>query len=450
MALPSLQDTLGPAVEMLTDPLDPSFIEQARRWTDIDREIPAAIVLPRSEGHCQKVVQWAVGAGIPFVVRSGGHSQWSTIGDDGIVIDLTRMAAVQVDKEAQTATVVGSVLSKQLSVALAEQGLFTALGNGNTVGVMGYFLGGGSSITNSITGFGSDQILGARLITAKGELIDADEELLYGIRGAGHFFGLVTQLTIRAYPLSDLGNDQGLIWSGIFAFPLSQVREVCAAMDVIMNDSSHATAGLIMVMSPPPTRKPTIVISARYTGLPENAATAYRLLYDLNPVMSNGSAVPIQNASDAREAMGAKGDFKRFDVVGLHHFNTDSFVETVRLYSDMIDECPDAINSAFNFQWAARSPRKPDFESANCLHDIRYWQNNLIWHTDSKSQARVSEYSFKTLPIMRGEATDLVDFVNGTRTEPLDRRYRGDARLNRLRALKKKWDPAGIFTNQLL
>jgi FAD/FMN-containing dehydrogenase len=132
--LPSLQDTLGPAVEILTDPLDPTFIEQARRWTDIDHRIPAGIVLPRSEEDCQKVVQWAVGAGIPFVVRSGGHSQWSTIGDDGIVIDLTRMAAVQVDKEAQTATVVGSVLSKQLSVALAEQGLFTALGNGNTVG----------------------------------------------------------------------------------------------------------------------------------------------------------------------------------------------------------------------------------------------------------------------------------------------------------------------------
>jgi hypothetical protein len=51
---------------------------------------------------------------------------------------------------------------------------------------------------------------------------------------------------------------------------------------------------------------------------------------------------------------------------------------------------------------------------------------------------------------MRGGATDLVDFVNGTRTEPTERRYRGDARLNRLRDLKEKWDPTGIFTDQLL
>ncbi|KAM3068870.1 hypothetical protein ACMFMF_008839 [Clarireedia jacksonii] len=349
--LPSLQEILGPTVEILTDPQNHSFVEQARRWTDIDRQIPAATVLPINEGDCQKVVRWVVGAGIPFVVRGGGHSQWSTIGDEGIIIDLTRMVALQVDKEAQTVTVKGGVSSKQVAVALAEHGLFTALGNGNTVG---------------------GTISSARLVTANGELVDADDELLYGIRGAGQFLGLVTQLTIRAYPLSDLGNKQGLIWAGMFVFPLVQVREVCAAMHIIMNDSRHATTGLIMVMCPPPTRKPTLVISARYTCVPENAATAYQLLYNLKPLMSSGSGIPIQNASDAREAMGAKGDFKRFDIVGLHDFNTDSFVETVRIYSDMVTECPDAISSAFNFQWDARLPRKPDFESANRLHDIRY------------------------------------------------------------------------------
>ncbi|KAM3083393.1 hypothetical protein ACMFMG_004045 [Clarireedia jacksonii] len=132
--LPSLQEILGPTVEILTDPQNHSFVEQARRWTDIDRQIPAATVLPINEGDCQKVVRWVVGAGIPFVVRGGGHSQWSTIGDEGIIIDLTRMVALQVDKEAQTVTVKGGVSSKQVAVALAEHGLFTALGNGNTVG----------------------------------------------------------------------------------------------------------------------------------------------------------------------------------------------------------------------------------------------------------------------------------------------------------------------------
>lgn len=69
-----------------------------------------------------------------------------------------------------------------------------ALGNGNPVGVTGYVLGGGSAVTNAITGYGSDQILSPRLVTASGSLIDisltSHPDLLYAIRGAGHFLGL--------------------------------------------------------------------------------------------------------------------------------------------------------------------------------------------------------------------------------------------------------------------
>jgi hypothetical protein len=54
-------------------------------------------------------------------------------------------------------------------------------------------------MTSPLIGFGADQILSARIITAAGELIDVDDEshpdLLYALRGAGQFFGLVTQLT---------------------------------------------------------------------------------------------------------------------------------------------------------------------------------------------------------------------------------------------------------------
>lgn len=72
-----------------------------------------------------KQVKWAVDASIPFVTKSGGHSQYSTIGSNGIIIDLTRYSGVKVDKAAKTATLTGSVLNKQVGVALANEGLFT-------------------------------------------------------------------------------------------------------------------------------------------------------------------------------------------------------------------------------------------------------------------------------------------------------------------------------------
>ncbi|TVY82051.1 FAD-linked oxidoreductase [Lachnellula suecica] len=454
-ALPELRTALTPSCEILTDPSDANFVEHLKRWTDIDLKTPGAIVLPTSEGDCQKIVKWASKSSISFVVKGGGHSEWSTIGTDGIIIDLSLYKGVVVDAASGVATITGSILSKEVASALAEAGYFTALGNGNTVGAIGYFLGGGASITSSITGFGSDQIISARVITAKGELLDVTEQsypdLLYGIRGAGQFFGLITQLVVKGHPLSALGNDKGVIWAGSFVFPLARAKEVASVMKHLMDDDSHGTAGLMMIMAPPPARNPCLVIAARFTGNPDDAPKAYKVLYDLKPLVAQGAPVPIQNASDGREALAAKGGFKRFGVVGLYRFDEESFVKTVDMWKDLVAECPDAINTAFNFQWDARPVKKPEFESAMCLHDIRYWQNNLIWHTDPKNRAKVDEFNDKTIEIMRGEdVANFADFVNGTRVGPIHRRYKGEQRLARLRSLKKKWDPTGVFTDQLL
>jgi hypothetical protein len=88
--------------------------------------------------------------------------------------------------------------------------LISALGNGNPIGSIPYFLGGGVAVATSITGYGSDQIISARMIDAKGNIVEVTEEkepdLLFALRGAGQFFGLVTELVIKAHPFAALGN----------------------------------------------------------------------------------------------------------------------------------------------------------------------------------------------------------------------------------------------------
>ena len=121
----TLQVVVGPDCQILEDSAHPSFQEYAKRWTDVGRRIPAAIVLPRTEDDIQKTVQWAVKYSIPFVTKSGGGSEWSTIGDEGVVIDLTLYSAIKIDAKAQTATIRGGVLQKEAAVRLAEHGLFT-------------------------------------------------------------------------------------------------------------------------------------------------------------------------------------------------------------------------------------------------------------------------------------------------------------------------------------
>lgn len=143
LSLTELQSQAGPSLEILTRKEDNRFRELSKRWTDIGREIPAAIILPESEEQIRQTVtstlshrtrddvgltfqvQWAVRSSIPFVPRSGGHSEWSTIGDDGVAIDLSKYSGIKVNVDAREATLRGSILSKQVAVALADAKLFT-------------------------------------------------------------------------------------------------------------------------------------------------------------------------------------------------------------------------------------------------------------------------------------------------------------------------------------
>ena len=52
---------------------------------------------------------------------------------------------------------------------------------------------------------------------------------------------------------------------------------------------------------------------------------------------------------------------------------------------------------------------------------------------------------------MRGpNVSEWADYQNGTRSGPIELRFRGKDRLVRLQRLKREWDPTGVFTTQLL
>ncbi|KAL3459522.1 FAD binding domain-containing protein [Aspergillus heterothallicus] len=452
--LPYLCGIVSTECELLQDPDDARFKTYLARWSDINLKTPGVIVLPRTEDDCLKIVQWAVRLSIPFVPRSGGCSRWSTISKEGIIIDLTHYAEVQVNAENQTATLIGGVLSKEVGVRLAESGLFTALGNGNSVGAIPYFLNGGNSITSPLIGYGTDQILSARIITAAGELIDVDEgnhpDLLFALRGAGQFFGLVTQLTIRAHPLSLLRKQIGLVWIGGFVFPLDRAADIVAVTKQIADDPQHLTVGMAMVIKPPPHRIPSVLISVRYLG-EENPEEVLKGLYNLNPVATMSSDVPIQNAGDANDALGVEGGFKRFGQVGLREFDTDKFLQTIPIWQNLLEECPDAINSSFNLMWSSRPMKRPAWDSAMAAHDIRFWQFNIVWYTNPENCAKVDAYNDECIAVVRGpDKSQYIDFQNATRSGPIEYRYPGEERLARLRELKRQWDPKGVFTRQLL
>lgn len=64
----------------------------------------------------------AVESSIPFVAKAGGHSSWSTVGQDGFVLDFSLMRAVEVDTAKRTATASAGTLVGDIVSAVAEKG----------------------------------------------------------------------------------------------------------------------------------------------------------------------------------------------------------------------------------------------------------------------------------------------------------------------------------------
>jgi FAD/FMN-containing dehydrogenase len=72
------------------------------------------------------------------------------------------------------------------------------------VGYTGWATLGGYGPFSSLYGLGTDQIVGAKLVDAQGEIVDAKDDLLKGIRGGGGIFGVIVELTIKVYPLKEV------------------------------------------------------------------------------------------------------------------------------------------------------------------------------------------------------------------------------------------------------
>lgn len=117
-AWPALKALLSPNGRVLGDRNSADFKNAISRWSDCRRRQPFRIVQPATEQDVVVAVKELVDVSIAFVTQSGGHSPFSTIGSDGVLIDMSRFTGVDVDEANNLVTVKGGTLAKQLQTAL--------------------------------------------------------------------------------------------------------------------------------------------------------------------------------------------------------------------------------------------------------------------------------------------------------------------------------------------
>lgn len=168
---------------------------------------PKVIVYCQNTQDIQNAIKWAKCHKVPIRVRSGGHNhEGFSTGSDAIVIDVSEMKKVQLDKNRGLATVQPGITGGQLYSALLKDGFTQVGGTCADVGISGLVLTGGMGPLLRIHGLTCDSLVSLEMVNADGVVIHATpdnehKDLFWGCcGGGGGNFGVVSSLVLKVYP----------------------------------------------------------------------------------------------------------------------------------------------------------------------------------------------------------------------------------------------------------
>ncbi len=221
-------------------PMGPGYDDHREVFNRSATAQPAAIAMCADAKDVAIAMHAAASEGVRVAARAGGHSIGGhCLVDGGVVLDLRALNQLSVDVTARTLTVGAGCLWAEvlgrLVMALGLPGPFDP-----RVGMSGLTLGGGYGMLSRLHGLACDNLLGAEVVFADGTTGEADESLLWGLRGAGSHLAIATSLRFQLHPLQKLSVAR-------VAWPLSRLRDALdfyASHTASLEDASTVYLGI--------------------------------------------------------------------------------------------------------------------------------------------------------------------------------------------------------------
>jgi FAD/FMN-containing dehydrogenase len=411
---------------------------------------PALIARCSGVADVVDAVNLARGRGLPLAVRCGGHSvAGKGVCDDGILIDLSGMKGVHVDPTARVARANAGVLWGEFDRETQLFGLATPGGRMTTTGVGGFTLGGGYAWISPQHGLACDNLISAQVVTAEGRVVNAGEDenadLLWGLRGGGGNFGVVTSYEFRLHELGPI------VMGGMVVHPIEGAVDVARAWRDWVESAPEAVCSALGILLAPPEPfvppevqgTPVMAILAMYAGDPGDGEEVLRPLKEIGPpavdLLERIPYTAFQAIVDPFSPKGWLNYHRGEHLAGLPNEAIDAYVEHgARLKSPM--------SQAVIFRHGGAIGRVPEDATAASHRDAPYmWHPIACWSdpadTDS-TIAWVREASAALEPFMTGGV--YLNFEQDEGEEHVRAGYSPE-KYARLVALKDKYDPSNLF-----
>jgi len=419
-------------------PTDPGYDAELAGFQTGFAQRPAVVFGAASADDVIAAVRYAAGAGLPVGVQATGHGLPGG-SEGGVLISTRRMDGVRVDPGARTVRVQAGVRWAQVVAAAEPYGLAPLNGSSPGVGAVSYTLSGGLGILAREFGYAADHVRSLDVVTADGRLRrvtrESEPELYWALLGAGHSFGVVTELEIGLVPVRTLYGGS-LAFDGREVDPTALLRAYEEWTRTVPDGltSSFAAVPYPDVPALPPHLRGRYVLSVRvaYTG-----ADGDRLIA---PLRESGPLL----ADSLREMPYAESHTIHSDPPEPHAYYGDSAVlselEVARV-GEVLDlvgpDAPGMCVVQVNHLGGALAQSAPNSVP---YREGRFLVRLLAVGDRTTARARLDPAFALLAPVTLGRALNFA-FGAGDRTEGL---YDAETR-KRLAELKSEYDPANLF-----
>jgi FAD/FMN-containing dehydrogenase len=433
------------------DPASADYAAKRRQWNGAIDRSPPGIVLCSSGEDVALALRIAAEQGMPVTVRGGGHNvAGRSIRNDALLLDLSLMRRVSVDPVARTAIVEGGALWRDVDVATGPYGLATTGGLVSSTGVGGFTLGGGAGWLMRRHGLASDNLRRATIVLADGRTVTASAEensdLFWALRGGAGGVGVVTSFEFALHPLTD-------VLAGLIVHPAAAAREMLPRFRDFIADAPDEFCGMAVLANAPATLplltptyrgQPVLILVLCWCG---EQAKGARFLAPLGAIGAPLATVihPFRYA-DWQKLQDPAAPAGRHHYWKTATFGTldDATLET--LAAAALD--PPSAESEIHVQHLGGAVVRQRIEDSAFAHRGAGYFVNVIGNTTNPAEFETLRSRVRDLHARLSRGALPGSLPNFAAPEDADARsFFGNEHALRLEAIRKKYDPNGLFAS---